>query len=68
MCSAELSAEQIRGLFNAVAQDRAGKTMGVVDSDLAEIQSESWRKAISRHKQLWKVMISKLLMGGSNSK
>ena len=50
----KLTARDICDLFNAVAQDRAGRTLGVVDEDLAEDQIESFSRRIRPYKQLWR--------------
>lgn len=53
---AEITAEQVRQLFYAVAQDKAGRVMGVCDEDLEDLELESWRRAIMTHRKLWKRM------------
>lgn len=54
----ELTAEQVRQLFYAVAQDKAGFAMGVVDEDLEDLERGSWRRAIHEHKKIWHRMFA----------
>ncbi len=64
---ANVNATQIRGLFDAVAQDRAGRDLGVFDEDLQDMQLETWSKQIRTSRRLWQAMLPSLAGPGKKS-
>lgn len=59
----KLEAEQIRELYHCVARDRAecqGKnSLDVYDSDIKNLQTGSWRRRVTEHKDEWATFLSK---------
>ena len=55
-----LTAQQVRRLFDAAAKDRVGRARGggwVVDEDIADMQTDSWRKQLKRYRPYWERML-----------
>jgi hypothetical protein len=53
----QLTAADVRGVFDAVAQDRSKRVRGVVDKDIADIQADSWSKQIRRYRDCWNQLL-----------
>lgn len=54
-----MTAEQVRDLYHAVAQDRQGRRAGVCDEKIVNVQAASWRRGISHYKRLWLMLLPK---------
>jgi hypothetical protein len=55
-----MNATHVMSLFNAVAHDRARRVKGVYDTDLANLQSSSWSRQLSRYRRCWDQLLPEL--------